>query len=66
MTNKYLIWSNEHAAWWRPNRLGYTAIISQAGRYSREEAETICERANQHRQGKEPHEVMVLAPEVEL
>lgn len=34
----YLIWSNEHRAWWRPNRMGYTIHIEAAGRYTREEA----------------------------
>lgn len=34
----YLIWSNEHRAWWRPNAHGYTVHIEQAGRYTRDEA----------------------------
>lgn len=61
---QYLIWSNEHAAWWRSGHLGYTEIISKAGRYSREEAEQICADANRYRpEGAQPHEVAVLAPE---
>lgn len=28
---KWLIWSNEHGAWWRPKSLGYTRIIGEAG-----------------------------------
>ncbi|NOW44079.1 hypothetical protein FHW96_000206 [Novosphingobium sp. SG751A] len=35
---KYLVWSNEHAAWWGKDRRGYTRIIANAGRYSRDEA----------------------------
>lgn len=35
---KYLVWSNEHAAWWGKDRCGYTRIIANAGRYSRDEA----------------------------
>ena len=42
---KYLIWSNEHGAWWRSNRCGYTTILAIAGRYTREEAISICARA---------------------
>jgi hypothetical protein len=60
----YLIWSNEHSAWWRLKRIGYTLIIGDAGRYSEAEAREICARANQCRPaGAEPNEVMVLAPE---
>lgn len=34
----YLVWSNEHRAWWRANSCGYTKQVSDAGRYSREQA----------------------------
>lgn len=34
----YYIWSNEHKAWWKPNQLGYTIILNEAGKYTREEA----------------------------
>jgi len=43
---KYLIWSLEHCAWWRPGRAGYTLELAGAGRYSEEEAREILERAN--------------------
>lgn len=39
---KYLIWSNEHKAWWKPNNLGYTVHLKDAGHYGREEALIIC------------------------
>jgi len=41
----YLVWSNEHNAWWRGNRCGYTKFIDQAGRYERSEALNICRNA---------------------
>lgn len=41
----YLIWSHEHSAWWRPERLGYTWSLSRAGRYSWAEALMICRDA---------------------
>lgn len=41
MSDWYLVWSNEHRAWWRPNSSGYTKQVSDAGRYSREKAISI-------------------------
>ncbi|MFN3675442.1 MAG: hypothetical protein ACK4TC_05630 [Sphingomonas pseudosanguinis] len=40
----YLIWSNEHYAWWKPDERGYTRNIEHAGRYSRADAFTIASR----------------------
>jgi hypothetical protein len=57
----YLIWSNEHRAWWRSNRCGYTVSLSHAGRYSREQAIDTCSRARDGWSGDEiPSEVPVL------
>lgn len=42
---RYLVWSNEHSSWWRPNHSGYTTFIEEAGRYERGEAERIVSRA---------------------
>ncbi len=39
---RYLIWSNEHGAWWGPDNAGYYTDIRQAGRYSREDAIKTC------------------------
>ena len=41
MREPYLVWSNEHHAWWRPNSRGYAKSIEDAGVYSREEAMDI-------------------------
>lgn len=43
---KYLIWSNEHNAWWGENHSGYPSNIKHAGRYSFDEAIKICNGAN--------------------
>jgi hypothetical protein len=47
MTN-WVIWSEEHGAWWAPGSHGYTTSLRQAGRYSRERAEEIVENANRY------------------
>jgi hypothetical protein len=46
--NPFLIWSEEHGAWWRPGRMGYTTSIREAGRYSLDEATEIVENANRY------------------
>jgi hypothetical protein len=45
MSDKYLIWSSEHRAWWGPGRMGYVRRVENAGRYSHEEAMRICTEA---------------------
>jgi hypothetical protein len=45
MTTAYLVWSNEHRAWWRAGSYGYSTALPKAGRYTREEALEICRRA---------------------
>lgn len=37
----YLVWSNEHRAWWGADQRGYTRVIERAGRYARDEAYAI-------------------------
>lgn len=47
---EYLIWSNEHEAWWRAGRHGYTRVIQWAGIYDEQEAMQIladCSRGEQ-------------------
>jgi hypothetical protein len=41
MSDLYLVWSNEHHAWWRSNSQGYTTKVQVAGRYDRAEAIAI-------------------------
>jgi len=41
----YLIWSNEHRAWWGPGRIGYVPSVLLAGWYSRRDALDICTKA---------------------
>lgn len=59
---QYLIWSNEHRAWWRPGSCGYTINLAEAGFYPREQAMSICANArNGWKEGKPPPEIPVLA-----
>lgn len=43
---RYLIWSLEKQAWWKPNRTGYTKRYEEAGIYNNENADHILEHAN--------------------
>lgn len=61
MSDEWIIWSNEHSAFWKANRHGYTRLIADAGRYSKEEAEAICRDANPRAWGGLPPEI---APEI--
>jgi hypothetical protein len=45
MSDRYLIWSHEHGAWFGPERRGYTLQLAGAGRYSHAEAMDICHNA---------------------
>lgn len=49
MTEKWLIWSNEHKGWWRPNEMGYTGHKELAGRYTFEKALEIVKDCNRHK-----------------
>lgn len=42
----YIIWSEEHRAWWKPNHRGYTQKREEAGHYEFEEAQEIVLNAN--------------------
>jgi hypothetical protein len=61
---KYIIWSNEHQAWWRPKSRGYTRWIEDAGRYDAKEAKAICNSGDMDtEQGSRKCEFMLPAPE---
>lgn len=57
-TQEWLIWSNEHCAWWKPNYHGYTKYPLEAGQYTSQEAMDICESGNKY-MDKSPNECMV-------
>lgn len=48
LADHWLVWSNEHGAWWRANSAGYCTELLGAGIYTREEAERIERDANAH------------------
>ena len=57
---QWLVWSNEHRGWWKPQSAGYTKSRKQAGRYSLDEATEICVGANATRSdNQEPQETML-------
>jgi len=45
-TSDWVVWSEEHAAWWARGKLGYTDSLTEAGRYTQEEALAIVRKAN--------------------
>lgn len=46
MDDLFVIWSNEHQAWWRPNEVGYADNLAEAGVYHKARAFAIVMRAN--------------------
>lgn len=67
MEAPWIVWSNEHRAFWAPNRHGYTGRIEKAGRYSKADAEAICKGANYRANSTiyegTPPEICMHAPE---
>lgn len=57
----WLIWSNEHRAWWRPDCRGYTHRVEEAGRYTFEDALSKC--GPMTRPGMIPDEMIQPSPE---
>jgi hypothetical protein len=63
----YLVWSNEHHAWWGPNNAGYYRKLEAAGHYTRADALKICVNARGGRRYNEnPSEVPVLLSDAEV
>lgn len=46
-TKGWLVWSNEHGAWWGPNSAGYLYKVEEAGRYTLAEAMSHCHSPHQ-------------------
>lgn len=58
----FLIWSNEHRAWWRPGRCGYCTSLASAGLYTRDDAMEIVTAATLYHDWKgwrPPNEICV-------
>jgi len=45
MDDPYLVWSNEHAGWWKAGGWGYDPGFLLAGQFTRAEAIEICQKA---------------------
>jgi hypothetical protein len=61
--SEWLIWSNEHHAWWGPDRCGYPPQPHLAGRYTLTEARNICHQRH-WLGGSVPPETMLHQDEV--
>jgi hypothetical protein len=55
----WLIWSEEHGAWWKAGRAGYTRSMREAGRYPLDEAAAIVDDANRYAPISEVREVLM-------
>lgn len=62
----WLVWSNEHQAWWPKSRSGYVRDEKQAGRFNLDEALDICKKAEPGSKNGIPNEIPVPAPELAL
>jgi hypothetical protein len=58
----WLIWSNEHRAFWGPGCHGYTTDTRKAGHYTETHARQIVHDATRWQREGPPNEVMLLAP----
>lgn len=56
---RYVIYSIEHQAWWKPAQHGYTKLLAEAGRYEHAEAVAILQDANRVMRDDKPNELMM-------
>jgi hypothetical protein len=59
---RWVVWSEEHGAWWGPGWHGYVPSLAAAGRYDKAEALDIMERANRYLPEGRIHEVAMPDP----
>jgi hypothetical protein len=48
MSGWFVIWSEEHSAWWAPGERDYTNSLRRAGRYTEARAKEIEAAANRY------------------
>jgi hypothetical protein len=58
----WVIWSEEHSAWWGPGKHGYTRSLRLAGRYAKMRAEAIVAKANAYVTPPAFHEIAIPDP----
>lgn len=61
-TTEWVVWSEEHSAWWAPGEHGYTNSLRRAGRYSEARAKAIAADANRYLKPDDLHEVALPDP----
>lgn len=59
----WLVWSNEHSAWWRAGCAGYCSVIEGAGRYTLKDALDCCDTRSK-RPDRRPDEIVQPSPEL--
>jgi hypothetical protein len=61
-TSHWVLWSEEHSAWWAPGEHGYTNSLRRAGRYSEARAKAIETKANRYLEPGDLHEIALPDP----
>lgn len=62
VADMWVVWSEEHGAWWGPGRVGYYTSLMRAGRYTEAEARAIEAKANRYLPEGRAHEVAMPDP----
>ena len=60
---EWLVWSNDAKGWWCAKRSGYTIDVTEAGRYTLDEAMKCC-RTRSQVEGENPTELVQPSPEL--